>query len=288
MNSSSRRSSSGERGHGKVSSLFLLGSLSNSTRQTWTEYGLFEAWSIRILNPGARSSHEGQANRPDARPRPAGTEDAVFERERLEPELKEHVMTLAKSLLGIAVLVTVLSIPGSAAAQTCVSDSDCAKGLTCQASADAVTPTPTCPVGADCPKTVPLPAPSMTCQPAPCQTDADCGQGMVCHSQTSTMCSGGTAVVVKCDPNTVCDPAPPATDPVCTTTTTSQCIYRWQLPCNADTDCGDGFACQPTTMGMCSGSGSASSGSGSSSSGSGGGSGSGGLAFPPSSPVPDG
>lgn len=196
-------------------------------------------------------------------------------------------MTLAKPLLGIATLVTVLAIPGLAAAQTCVSDSDCAPGLTCQGSAVTPTPAPACPTGADCPTAVP-PAPSTTCQPAPCQTDADCGQRMVCHSQTTTTCSGGSASTVKCDPNTVCDSTPPTTAPVCTDTTTSQCTYKWQLPCNADADCGDGFECQPTTMGMCSGgSGSAGSGSTTSSSGAGGGSGSGGLALPPS-PAPDG
>ncbi len=196
-------------------------------------------------------------------------------------------MMLAKPLLGIASLVTVLALPGLAAAQTCASDSDCAKGLTCQASPVAPPPTPACPAGTDCLPTGVAPSPSMSCLPAPCQTDTDCGQGMVCHSQTSSVCSGGTAVAVKCDPNTVCDPAPPTVPPVCTDTTTSQCVYKSSLPCNADADCGDGFVCQPSTVGTCSGSsGSASGGSAASSSGAGGGTGSG--ALPPTLATPDG
>lgn len=85
-----------------------------------------------------------------------------------------------------------------------------------------------------------------------CANASDCGQAMICHSQASTSCSGGTAVAVPCAPNTVCPTPSPASDPVCTAT--FQCVYPWQLPCNADVDCGDGFVCQPTPMGMCSGS----------------------------------
>jgi len=198
-------------------------------------------------------------------------------------------MTPTKQLLWITALVTVLAIPKFANAQTCASNSDCAHGLTCQASAATPTPTPACPTGTTCLPTTTPPAPSLTCLPAPCQTSADCGQAMVCHSETTTTCSGGTAVAVKCDPNTVCTTAPPATDPVCTDTTTSLCRYMWDLPCNADADCGTGFVCQPTTMGWCSGSGSAGSGSSSSgsSSGTGGGSGSGAPPAPPPLPVSD-
>ena len=87
-----------------------------------------------------------------------------------------------------------------------------------------------------------------------CANASDCGQAMICHSQTSTSCSGGTAVAVPCAANTVCPTPPPASDPVCVDTTVSLCVYTWQLPCNADMDCGDGFVCQPTTMGTCSGS----------------------------------
>ena len=117
-----------------------------------------------------------------------------------------------------------------------------------------------------------------------CASDTECGQGMVCHSDSVTTCSGGTAVPVQCEPNTVCPTAPPATDPICTNTTIARCVYTWDLPCNVDLDCGDGFACQPATMGTCSSSGPAASGGGSSS-GAGGGSGTGSASTPLAPPT---
>jgi len=44
----------------------------------------------------------------------------------------------------------------------------------------------------------------------------------------------------------------------CTTTTQKLCAFKWQLPCNVDSDCGTEFTCNPTVSGICSaGSGSA-------------------------------
>jgi hypothetical protein len=63
---------------------------------------------------------------------------------------------------------------------------------------------------------------------------------------------------------------------VCTDTVIHTCAYKYELPCNADAECGEGFTCQPTTYGMCTGSapssggGTASSSGGSASSGTGG------------------
>lgn len=91
-----------------------------------------------------------------------------------------------------------------------------------------------------------------TCQPGPCTTDSDCGTDMVCHAQTSTECSGGGATP-PCEPGTKCGIAAIVTEPTCTTITTSTCAYLWQLPCNADADCGAGFVCQPSVSGECSG-----------------------------------
>ena len=117
-----------------------------------------------------------------------------------------------------------------------------------------------------------------------CVTDNDCGSAMVCHSQTSTSCSGSGGTAPACPANMLCPDAgaPITTTPVCTETTMRFCAYK---SCNADSDCGDGFVCQPLTRGTCSASsGSASGGtvsSGgdtSSSSGAGGGSG---IAVPP-------
>jgi hypothetical protein len=188
-------------------------------------------------------------------------------------------MMSSKLLSGFVVLAAVLLIPNLGRAQTCASNADCAKGLSCQASAGASTPAMICydgDAGGAC-ESVPPPATtlSMSCQPAPCVSSADCGADMVCNSQTVTTCTGGTAIAVKCDPSSACDAGAAPEPPVCTESTTSQCRYKWDMPCNVDLDCGDGFVCQPTETGMCSGStpGTASSGSGSASSGTGGGTG---------------
>jgi len=83
-----------------------------------------------------------------------------------------------------------------------------------------------------------------------CTTDADCSAGMLCHSQTVSQCTGGAAVA-PCPPNTVCEPI--KVEPTnCTESQVSQCAYRWQLPCGADADCGEGFGCHAAMT--CSGS----------------------------------
>ena len=91
-----------------------------------------------------------------------------------------------------------------------------------------------------------------SCQPAPCTVDIDCAAGMVCHAETLTTCSGGGKAEPPCPADTKCEST--VTDPpVCTSQTVSTCTYKWALPCNADADCGDGFACQPSVTTSCSG-----------------------------------
>ena len=186
-------------------------------------------------------------------------------------------MASAKLILGSTAIAITLMVPGLGRAQTCTTDADCAKGLSCQTDAIATPPVAICYKGDGGGTCTPVdnatPVATSSCQPAACTTDADCGPTMVCHSQTTTSCTGGTPVAVKCDPTTGCDPAA-VPDPVpatCTDTTISKCIYKYELPCNTDTDCGDNFTCQPTTYGMCTGStGTASSGGGTASAGTGG------------------
>ena len=196
-------------------------------------------------------------------------------------------MPSAKLVLGFTAIASVLTVPGLASAQTCASDAECGKGLSCQVDPSTSKTAVICrdgDAGGVC-TPVPADASPSTCQLAACVTVADCGPEMICNSQTITTCTGGTAVAVKCDPTTGCDAAPVAPDPViCTDTTSSRCAYKWQMPCNLDADCGDGFTCQPTATVSCSGSsGSAPAGStGTASAGAGGesGSGTGGLPAP--------
>jgi Cys-rich repeat protein len=198
-------------------------------------------------------------------------------------------MPSAKLVIGLTAIATTLMVPGLGRAQSCTSDADCAKGLTCQADPVVQTGAAVCTIvdgGTVCTEmTLPPPPPTSSCKAAPCTSVADCGPDMVCNSQTYTTCTGGTPVAVRCAPDADC-PVAPAPDPVsCTDTTSAQCAYRWEMPCNADADCGAGFTCQPTMMGMCSGSsGTASGSSGGSSEGVGGGTGS--TAAPVAVPVP--
>jgi hypothetical protein len=168
-------------------------------------------------------------------------------------------MVTKSPFLGTVAFLTAAAAIGFAAparAQSCASDGDCPQSYTCVTSTVIAEPAPACPPGADCAKpevdaSVP-PTVVKFCEPKTCSVDKDCGAGMVCYTQTAEACSGGVAQV-RCAANTECDAgAPTKTEPTCTTTTTSQCAFKWQLPCKADTDCGDGFACQPNVSVGCS------------------------------------
>ncbi|MES1172382.1 MAG: hypothetical protein ABUL77_04020 [Bacteroidota bacterium] len=175
-------------------------------------------------------------------------------------------MSPAKLTFGIISATLVVAASATGQAQVCTSNADCVRGTSCQASAvpPAEPARPSCGKEVDC-GGAGLVAPAkdggaapiqMFCQPAPCKADNDCGSGMVCHSETISACSG-SSTRPACMPNTACDaPAIAPAKETCTTTTTSACVYKWQLPCNTDADCGSNdFACKPITVGMCSGSG---------------------------------
>lgn len=136
------------------------------------------------------------------------------------------------------------------------------------------------------------------CRRAACETDADCGGDMVCHTVT-TSCA--TPAPPPCEPGQPC-PEPPPILP-CENTEYQQCTPRSELPCEASSDCGDGFDCVPAVTCSCGvvtepgitpmpgggvsdgDPGGSGSGSGSSSGSGGGSSGSGGAA--PGTPTPD-
>jgi len=173
-------------------------------------------------------------------------------------------MSFTKSILAAAATL-ILGAAGSARAQTCTSDKDCPQGFGCNVTT-VVAPEPSCAPGTKCaqPDASPTPQQVMTCGPRSCNADADCGAGMVCYEQKTMACSGGTAVA--CPSNMPCDAAPPK-PPECTTTSTKICAFKWQLPCNQDSDCGYGFLCKPTESGSCTGSGGSNEGGGSTGSG---------------------
>ncbi|HTA21422.1 MAG TPA: hypothetical protein VK989_19150 [Polyangia bacterium] len=164
-----------------------------------------------------------------------------------------RLLTLAFACFTIAIAAA-----PRARAATC-GDTDCGKGFTCVTTS---IPTPVsappakeaCPLDAPCAVTDPAvpavdagaPTTESFCVAASCTTDGDCGVGMICHTSTEACATSGSA----CAAGTKCtEPTPTPCEP----TSVSTCAYKWQLACNVDTDCGDGFTCMPTVSGACSG-----------------------------------
>ncbi len=161
-------------------------------------------------------------------------------------------MTRTTRLL-IAATVSLLGLAGARAqAQTCSTDTDCPQSYVCVVSG---TSTPPACKGTDCPADTGAaePVTYRSCEPKDCATDADCGAGMVCYDHQTTSCTGGGVATSGCAPNTKCDAGTVTTitPETCTTTSRKLCAFKWQVPCSADTDCGDGFVCQPSVSGGC-------------------------------------
>jgi MYXO-CTERM domain-containing protein len=171
-------------------------------------------------------------------------------------------MSLTRLLVAAGVLAVMLTAAPLAQAQDCKTTAECPQGFVCEltpVTQPQPAPAPACPPGALCPVVDPVPiaktaAVSGSCRPGPCTKDSECGPTQVCHTETISSCSGGGTKAVACAPNTKCDPPAPVAPPVCTETTVSTCAFKWQLPCNADADCGAGFTCMPSVTGSCSGS----------------------------------
>lgn len=189
-----------------------------------------------------------------------------------------YLQTSAKALwLAAALAVPILTSRAALADEVC-GDTTCGKGFVCQSyemgrcsvptRSDPGTPVaaggtvgvvPTAPgVGAassDGSSAEPVceTFTAYECVPAPCTADADCADGMVCHTYTNETCSGtDTPACPPDDPECV---APPAEPVECTTSTTQQCVARYQLPCTTASDCGPGFTCEEQQSCWCSGSG---------------------------------
>ena len=161
-------------------------------------------------------------------------------------------MTRMTRLLSAAAFSLLAFAGARAGAQTCTADTDCPQSYLCVVSG---TSTPPACKGTDCPADTGAAEPVIykSCQPKDCATDADCGAGMVCYDEKTTTCSGGGSATSGCAPNTKCDAGlvVTTTPETCTTTSHKLCAFKWQVPCSADTDCGDGFVCQPSVSGGC-------------------------------------
>jgi len=207
-------------------------------------------------------------------------------------------MSLTKIFLPIGCLAAVLlAAPAARAQKACKTTADCGKGFTCMLltvqPADNG-PGVACSNANPCPVVDPTPIDAGTtitgvCVAASCTTAADCGATMICRTQNQELCPGGATPA--CAPNTKCDAGAPVPTS-CMTKTTSTCTYKWELPCNADAECGDGFTCAPSVSGCASGGSGSGTTTGVSSSGSSGGSNASGAAPAPTDPTapvpPDG
>jgi len=164
------------------------------------------------------------------------------------PTLEGTDMRPMKFALSLGVMTVIMAGATAArAAGSCTVTADCPHGFVCETYVVDTKPADGCTKDAPC-GALEAATTAGACVPATCATSADCGTDMVCHTETTQACSGGSAGA--CAPNTKCAPLPPI-ESVCTTHTTSTCTYRWQLPCNADSDCGGAFTCVPATRTSC-------------------------------------
>jgi hypothetical protein len=84
------------------------------------------------------------------------------------------------------------------------------------------------------------------CASAACTSDSDCSDSMRCVD-IGFECSSGEPIPAVAPSAGAGDeranlPEPPA----CEQRVVRQCTLRWQLPCTADADCGEGFRCEET------------------------------------------
>jgi hypothetical protein len=101
-----------------------------------------------------------------------------------------------------------------------------------------------CAPGSSCPEPEPCATTTVLgCTPAHCMVDAECATGMVCHTWTESC------------PVTDCACAPNTPDcgcggvSACEPKSVSMCTPRYLLPCEAASDCGEGFNCEEQMTG---------------------------------------
>lgn len=93
------------------------------------------------------------------------------------------------------------------------------------------------------------------CEPAPCTADSDCGADMTCVKNTWETCtvSAGGPTCDPADPD--CEDTSTPSEPVCIEESMQRCEYKWNQPCKATADCGEGFTCQEQEVCSCGSSG---------------------------------
>lgn len=160
------------------------------------------------------------------------------------------------SLASIAVLATTGFSSSLFAQPSCDADT-CPAGYECE-SVTADCPPPACEVladgGVNCSPYECEPVEYAYCARASCESDADCGGDMVCHTFEQTVCSG-VGVATPCPAGEACDTVDEdAYESECEQTEFSQCAYPHELPCESDSECGDGYECVASESCWCTGS----------------------------------
>ena len=136
------------------------------------------------------------------------------------------------------------------AGQTCATAGDCSKGYVCQVVGGTACPGIACGPDTDaCPVLPPCtPQEIRECVAgATCAVDTDCGANMVCHEVTSGSCPGSAPCMRSSNGAVDC----PVPEP-CTTTTTKECSFKWNLPCQTAADCGDATLFECAEVQVCS------------------------------------
>jgi hypothetical protein len=81
------------------------------------------------------------------------------------------------------------------------------------------------------------------CTPKVCTSNADCPATMTCYTESWQECSGAT-----CKPGLDCEGDASVS---CTPQTQSTCRERYELPCQTDPECGEGFDCNKAPYTSC-------------------------------------
>src|ERR1019366_6595851 len=150
----------------------------------------------------------------------------------------------------LAPTVVTFSSDAARADTSCAKDADCVKGFIGQTSQLEACPDIACAPNEACD---PPPCTSTSvseCVPGPCTADGNCAAGMACIAQ-AVNCA--TPAAPPCAAGQTCPPGP-AVDAGACGSPVKQCIPRYDLPCQASADCGEGFPCLADTECGCAGS----------------------------------
>lgn len=161
--------------------------------------------------------------------------------------MRQSRIYLTARLAALAALASVALSP-EAFAQTLCEDDTCEPGYECRTGlVDCGGACEVAPDGSVSCEPAPCEAePYVYCARAACDTDADCGDEMVCHTYEESVCPGSSA----CRPGEDCEEY----EEDCAQSEYSQCAYPHELPCDTDSQCGDGYECVASQICWCSGS----------------------------------